>query len=400
MKIITMKDLFFCKPVVFFTMTILLLTNCYLGFIPALDNVIKTIGLIISAVVICVYLLNFKFNKETIALMLFWTIMSITCICGEYSSLKTMLNIFYPIVAITFYLDLGIRYECEKVLKISSLVFLTLCFINLITILLYPTGMYHDILYTTNWFFKYDNTHIFMFYPAILISYICTQYNNDNNKFYKIIFIFQIIIILSCIFICKSATSMVAFVLIMFYLLFSKKIDKISWMNPKSYLLVYIVIFVLFVILRIQNIFSWFIVDILGKDLTFSTRTYLWDSIIEYIKLKPILGYGIEDTYIFRNKLGSLFYTHAHNTILDVTYKAGVIGLLLHFITLIFPINKLNANKKSKLSKFISIIFLGLFLMMNFEARQEKIGLYIILIIAFNIEKILNSINKKEKNNE
>ena len=53
-------------------------------------------------------------------------------------------------------------------------------------------------------------------------------------------------------------------------------------------------------------------------------------------------------------------------------------------------IKKLTKNKENEIVKIISYVLLCVFVMMNFEARQEKIGLYIILLFCYysNIFKI------------
>ena len=112
------------------------------------------------------------------------------------------------------------------------------------------------------------------------------------------------------------------------------------------------------------------------------------------------MGYGIENTEIFRKKMNGEFFTHAHNTIYDILYKGGILALLSHFALLIEAIRSLYKNKNSDLAKIASIFILGVLITMNFEAREEKMGLYIILCICFNIGKIIKlNINVKGEEN-
>ena len=75
-------------------------------------------------------------------------------------------------------------------------------------------------------------------------------------------------------------------------------------------------------------------------------------------------------------------------------YKGGILGLISHIVLLILPVKELYKNRENDLTKTVSMILFCLFVMMNFEARQEKIGLYIILTVAYNIKHII-----KEKSN-
>ena len=71
-----------------------------------------------------------------------------------------------------------------------------------------------------------------------------------------------------------------------------------------------IVIFVSIVFLRLQEVFSYLIVNILGKDLTFTGRTVIWDYYINEIKNSWVIGYGVG-----YNPYKGLF---AHNGFLDL----------------------------------------------------------------------------------
>ena len=149
----------------------------------------------------------------------------------------------------------------------------------------------------------------------------------------------------------------------------------------------------MFIILKIQYLFDWLVVQILHKSLTFTGRTIIWDRVLVLIKRKPLLGYGFQTNEIVSNYLGNRAFVHAHNTILDIVYKGGLLTLLVFFKMIYYPIHELYTSRKNKLSSFISFILFCIFIMCIFEARQEKIGLYIILIISNNIKLIINSNN-------
>lgn len=132
--------------------------------------------------------------------------------------------------------------------------------------------------------------------------------------------------------------------------------------------------------------------------MTFTGRTRIWDNAIEFIKARFIIGYGKETGAVIASKLGDIKFTHAHNTILDVLYKGGIVSLIIFCIMLILPVNELYKYRKSRLTKLMAVILFSFFIMMNFEARQENMGLYMVLISCYNISYILKANN--EINNE
>ena len=261
--------------------------------------------------------------------------------------------------------------------------------INFYTIIKYPNGLYLTDLYSSNWFFGYDNTHIFMYLPALILMF-CTK------KIFKPYGILLFLVITFSVFKCFSANSVVAYSIFLLYFIFNRYVSKIKILNIKSFFFIYIILFFLFVKLRIQNLFEWFIVGVLKKSLTFSTRTFIWDRVEKLIIKHPFLGYGQESNLTIVSKLGDPHYTHAHNTFLDVLYKCGLFGFVFHLLLIILPCKELYKYKDYFLTKILSILLFSAMIMMIFEARQEKIGLYLILVLSYNIGNIITSFNHSE----
>jgi len=191
-----------------------------------------------------------------------------------------------------------------------------------------------------------------------------------------------------------SATAVCAYVIFLVYLLFEKYINKKEIFNSKTYFFAYIISFIGIVILRVQDAFSFIIVKVLGKKLTFSSRTDAWDKAIYYIKQRFFIGYGREENAWIAAKLGEKPFVHAHNTILDVLYKGGIMSLIMFGIMLTLPINQLYKYRKFRLTKLMSVILFCILIMMNFETRQESAVLYIALISCYNISCILKTNNE------
>lgn len=79
----------------------------------------------------------------------------------------------------------------------------------------------------------------------------------------------------------------------------------------------------------------WFIEDVLGKDITFTNRTQLWDAALRVIVDSPIWGYGFPDKIWYLSKMSS----HAigpHNILLGMLIYGGIIAALLYLYFLIY----------------------------------------------------------------
>ena len=389
MKKLKIKDLFSYKFFQTIVLMLILLSYCYVGNIPGLSNILKVISLIISSFIIVMYILNFKFSKFILWFIMYILIGLLATYLGEDTSIVHYLYTYYRIMSVLMYLELGFKYNCKNTLNSLNIVLSLLLFLNLISIIIFPKGMYSNDIYDSNWFFGYKNIQIFYIFPTLIVSYL----NNKTKKINKI-FIWNLIISTFMVFHCFSANSVVVYCLFLIYIFFQNIITKkYLFFNIKNYVICHFVLFFMFIILKIQYLFDWLVVQILHKSLTFTGRTIIWDRVLVLIKRKPLLGYGFQTNEIVSNYLGNRAFVHAHNTILDIVYKGGLLTLLVFFKMIYYPIHELYTSRKNKLSSFISFILFCIFIMCIFEARQEKIGLYIILIISNNIKLIINSNN-------
>lgn len=108
------------------------------------------------------------------------------------------------------------------------------------------------------------------------------------------------------------------------------------------FLIVIFQIFVCFTGKGIENneLAVWFIEDILGKDITFTYRTYMWDSALRIIANSPLLGYGFPDGEWYLAHMTS-FAIGPHNILLATLIYGGIPAFILYlylFIRSIFLI--------------------------------------------------------------
>ena len=369
-------------PVFYVVVSVTFLSFCYSGQSQFIKEIIKYSSVFVSCASIITYIFNFRFSKQSVIIFILFAIGLFSSIVSPDADVATFLLLYLRLIGLYLYLETSIRMNANKAISAISSILWLLVLVNWVTLILFPNGMYSSSLYDRNWFFGYDNLHIIWFLAAIMSAYIDRKINNSN--------IFKFLSLLAMttysVLFCMSANSLVAYTILMTYLIFSKWVNKIKIVNYKNAFVIYMTINILFVILRVQNILSWFIVGVLGKSLTFTGRTIIWDRTIDLITKKPLLGYGYEPSSVMSKRLGNQYYTHAHNTILDIGYKGGIISSIL-FMSLLFSL-KDNIKKCSSVAirYFITVSVFCLMIMMIFEARQEKIGFYVILALASGAE--------------
>ena len=139
------------------------------------------------------------------------------------------------------------------------------------------------------------------------------------------------------------------------------------------------------VILRVQNIFEFFIVDILHKDLTFSSRTKLWDRTIKIINNNKILGTGLQKSEF---TIKSISAYHAHSHFLNIMFQSGILGVGIYIYIVFEAFNRLNKFKESRIAQIVSFTLFVLFIMLTVDTFDITANLFLIICLGFNISKL------------
>ncbi len=257
--------------------------------------------------------------------------------------------------------------------KSLEITFDIIIIINFLTIIIFPNGFYKNSSgYSSNYFLGYDNNMITFILPALCISFI-NAYKEKKKINIRTIILYSISLL--SIFITWSATSVFAIILLTIMLIASKLGLIKKEINIKKSFAVIITIVILLVILRIQNIFEYFIVDFLKKDLTFTGRTLIWDLFISKIKQAPLLGYGIIDNFKLIETVGA---GHAHDLYLNIMFQSGIIGLIV-FCLILYKTFKTLKNNGTQLAKILSLILFIYMFTFIFEAYATMPMFFIVI---------------------
>lgn len=127
-----------------------------------------------------------------------------------------------------------------------------------------------------------------------------------------------------------------------------------------------------------SEIATWFIVDVLEKDITFTGRTEMWDSALRIITESPLWGYGFPAADWYEKNMSS-FAIGPHNMILAVFIYGGIVAFVLYVYCLLYSILKL-VHFKDRMSNAILASISVLSLMMLMEVYLLQLVFYLLLI--------------------
>ena len=243
----------------------------------------------------------------------------------------------------------------KEFLSAMSSVCIIFLLINAISLLIFENG----IIPSTNIYDNGDGDYFFLGIKVAYTTYVIPAlavaglYSKLFKK--KLIIIICIILSVFNIFYANISTGIIC----LFVIIISNIIQKFSCLKFSIFqcLNISILANIFVVLLKLQVLFSNFIVNVLHKSISLTGRTGIWDAAIEVLKsngiLKLLFGNGIFNGGAFVPIGG---YWPAHNQWLQNLYEAGIVGTVFFIFFLIY-LDKENKSKSFERAYLISLCF-------------------------------------------
>lgn len=352
-------------------------------FSPQWEAVINTLR-VLSTLAILVWALIIKRRLSPIVLLIgLWQsyVLLITVLRG--GDIREAFLIAAAIVSVALLYDL-MQDEREIFLSSQMFCFELMIYINLVTVLLFPGGMYTSTYNVfgqaagSYYFLGYDSALLLYFVPALLIL---SLYHADTKwgKLRKVLLVAAILVtgwktwavatLLSCV------------VMIVLWMLINK---LPSYFNFYSVWLTHIFFFVGVICLRMQNHFRWLIDGVLHKWNSLLDRVDVWDKTLKLISQAWLFGHGHVNSFLREEELGYFWATEAHNQMLELLYRGGIIDLMF-FLFIIFVAGRRVYRHRSTLeSKLITIAIFGWCLGALIAKYMDPFGISMFVIAYYS----------------
>lgn len=264
------------------------------------------------------YLKEHKLSMFDVAVFLYFAVWLIsTFVNGE-----SVLDYCKEAVVMIFYLFCYENAEKKKeiyiAINVTSMILFIELVINLVCIIIFPNGLWHTTsiynVETNYYFLGMDNQAT----PLIIIALVLmVLYYYQKETITLFAYIYAAVILLNTL-LMGSATCIAGVIVFVLFLILSRVKSKVF--NIRTAIIILIAIYFLFVVFRAQDLFKFFIVNVLQRDVGLSARTGIWDNAIQMIKEKPFIGYGCKT---FATLIGD---RHAHNMYLQIMLQSGLFG--------------------------------------------------------------------------
>lgn len=371
--------------VLWFLILICYIESPYLARFQVIDIFYK-LGKIVSIGFILFNLKKVRFNFfVSIIILLEGSLWISTLRTGN--AIATATNQIFSAIAFVVILDIMLKENARKCIYVLYLIFSLLIYINVLSMILFPNGLYtvSGIVGTKKFYFLGQQNSMGL-YSTIAIMLGELRLKIEKDKKYKlsrlilleVVSLFYIIRVWSVI----SFFSVGAIIVLNTY----NRMSKNGWHFSLVWsLILNAFIFVTFVVGQNLEIFAIFFEKYLHREITLSGRTDIWAVAFKTFLQEPIWGVGLGQG---KEMFG---FATTHNRYLNTMFTGGLIGTVLFVVLLIWTCLKLKDSKES-ISKIFIVYFTVLFVIIQGETFED-ILFYLMFVLVNNITNL-----RKNKN--
>lgn len=365
----------------------------FLNFYSSIHNIFSIWQILNLMILVILYLLQSKVSVYFLLIFAWRLYVFIVSIIQQHSIDFTSLSRTAMILGISLIIELGFRESPLDTLWGIYIVAIVISLGNLVSclkggVLIHLGTPYYVYGLRT----RFTDSLIPLIVISMLISWI------KKKEVFSFLSVFTIIVTGFQLVYEWVATGIFVLVLIVTLVLLGK-----LWqfrLYPKTTFLGGIIALIAIIFFRIQNAFSFIIVDLLHKSLDFNGRITIWDSAIEIIKLNPILGVGEKGNGGFVNVWWSQSLAPAHDTLLQLLHDGGIISALLLFMVYLYAVNQLvNRNLDTNVSNLLIVAVLATCFAILTELTYYYAYFYILPAMCANVYQLVD-VHKVEGNNK
>lgn len=219
------------------------------------------------------------------------------------------------------------------------------------------------------------------FFPAVMVSMILDWIHRKRLGFATIIVIVSGVSQIILLGVVTAYAGIAAFLLILVLLWCSRRARFV--LKVVNIVVLGLAANFLVVMLRVQKEFADILVGYLGKSITLTGRTEIWDRALEIVSRSPITGYGINGTVgAFVPYLGRLW--QAHNQFIQLLYDGGIIAVVLFLALILICGRGIDRFRESEATFPMRATLFAFLLMMISEIYTYNMGLFFLVPFLMN----------------
>ena len=269
-----------------------------------------------------------------------------------------------------------------KIFLNAFIIFEVMIYLNFLTTLIYPSGMYTSLLYSANWLLGYKNPQIRLMIPVLGISVIRGFEKDSKISLSSFVLFFVSLLTMLRV---NSTTGILGIFLfgILVFVFFLLKNTRPKWLTLLNISIVFLIINIGIIFLNIQTWFTSFL-ESFGKNAELSGRTRIWDASVAEIPKKLVFGHG----FIYSSEYIAMFHmpagAHPHNYLLYILMQGGLVLFGILAIWLVFCSRRLQQYECISGTVILLVLITLFFIGLN-ESLTGNNFLYMFLVMGTRV---------------
>lgn len=304
----------------------------YFDQISFLNVFMDGIRIMLSITILILYFISIKVHAGktfNILLYILAAELLLSTLMSRNASIHAWIIQMLHALILCFFVEELMVYAPYNGLKCLYTYFSLITLINTVTLFIFPNAMYPNTGGRwVCWFLGEDNTaYIFYVFASTFAMLYCQYVSKRVTLFALLTWLSAFIFVFHNDIATGIVCQLIWLLLIAGY--------QFNWFKKllKAQYALYIMFAGLFVLVISRNMFLAFVIEALGRDITLSGRTIIWDRTIELILKKPVFGYGVCEGTVFANMARlNVPSSIPHNWILFLTFSGGIVAVFLHVI--------------------------------------------------------------------
>ncbi|MBQ3014431.1 MAG: O-antigen ligase family protein [Clostridia bacterium] len=329
-------------------------------------------------------------NKSRLKLLfiLFYALMTFSTFYNKASFSRMLMYVLVGVFSI-YFVEFIIRYEFYYSTRVMRALYWLFLILNIGSIFMFPEGITQTgTSESAVWFLGQSTRFAYFYIPALLFCYLGDIYAFKKIRTNTIVLYF--LSLLSVALTRAMGATLALAALLLFFVL-----GKTKLCNGYLFFGSQIAVYVGLTYFSIQEYFENFLVTVLGKDITMSSRTLIWRQVIPLVEENLFWGVGVMDNETMKRLFG---FVHTHNHLLQVTFQVGYVGLFVFCFALLGVLAVLQKKKDFYISKVLMffIFMMGIMLLVDTVDGIRNYYLFVILMGLF-INEIKALFDRREQ---
>lgn len=252
----------------------------------------------------------------------------------------------------------------------------SLCALNLLSMIVYPNGVYESEFspQSVNFFYAHRNETWEIAIPAILSSMLFDCFSGRKLTLRTVV-----VVAICCAmeFLQFSATTSIALALmIACAVLINFRVPR-KLLNGLTYFSTYLIAFFAIVIVRVQDHLG-LLLSFIGKNVTFTGRTKIWDASLTMMADPSHwpLGYGWQFMEGYREF--GVWQSSAHDTMLQILLSGGLVAVAFFVAVLVAAAWRTFTYRNDRMFALLALAF-GCVLVIGLTEEVNRVAFFLVL---------------------